>query len=525
MHAFGRCSGVFSLLYGAGVKVFSCGLRGWAVSGKRALQLCLVACVTSSGLLASAQANLRRNTADADRTHASTQAMNAQLQAAVAAYRAGNLKDASNRLESMLPQAGASFEVHELLGLVYAAEQKNSEATVELQIAARLKPDDPAARTNLGTTFLRAGKPELAVAQFEKALALAPTNYEANHNLAEIYLQTNDIPRALPRLEQAQRTRPDAYDNGYDLALVYLMLGKTAESRQTLHDLVAIKDTGELHNLLGQVDEKDGKFLDAANEFGTAAHMDPSEDNLFVWGSELLLHRTYEPAIAVFQQATQRYPDSPRLAIGLGMALYSHGQYEESIASLLRASDLNPHDARCYLFLSKAYLSSPKQAEDVIARFKRYAELEPRNGLAQYYYAVSLWKGRRLEESTVDFQAVEALLQKAISLDGSLAEAHLQLGILYSDQRAYDKSLPEYTRALELAPKLPDAHYRLGQYYVHAGEKDHAQQEFAIYQKLQAEHQAAVDKERAEVQQFVIASGAGFSASGAAASAGGSSKP
>ena len=58
-------------------------------------------------------------------------------------------------------------------------------------------------------------------------------------------------------------------------------------------------------------------------------------------------------------------------------------------------------------------------------------------------------------------------------------------------------------RALALNPNLSDAHYRLGTDYVHVGKKDEAQQEFALYQKLRAEHLAEVDKERAEVQQFV----------------------
>jgi tetratricopeptide (TPR) repeat protein len=83
------------------------------------------------------------------------------------------------------------------------------------------------------------------------------------------------------------------------------------------------------------------------------------------------------------------------------------------------------------------------------------------------------------------------------------------LGILYADQHQYAKSLPEYTRALELNPNLPDAHYRLGQYYVHAGQKDRAQQEFQTFQQLQAHHQAEVDKERAEVRQFVYSSASG----------------
>jgi hypothetical protein len=55
-----------------------------------------------------------------------------------------------------------------------------------------------------------------------------------------------------------------------------------------------------------------------------------------------------------------------------------------------------------------------------------------------------------------------------------------------------------------LNQNLPDAHYRLGQYYVHAGDRTRAQAEFDRFKSLQAQHQAAIDKERAEVQQFVV---------------------
>jgi tetratricopeptide (TPR) repeat protein len=405
----------------------------------------------------------------------------------------------------LLPHAPNSYEVHELLGLTYAAEKRDERAVGQLQAAAKLRPDDPAARTNLATALTHAGKLDEAAEQFRRALALEPDDYDANHDLAECYLQQKKIVDALPPLAAAQRLRPAAYDNGYDLALADLLTAKRGEARTVIEALLPTNNTGELHNLLGQIDEKDGKYVEAAHEYETAAHLDPSEDNLFVWGSELLLHRTYEPAIAVFRQAAKRYPGSPRLWIGLGMALYSRGQYEESIRSLLTASDLDPRDPRCYLFLSKAYLSSPQQADEVIARFRRYAELEPDSAMAQYYYAVGLWKGKRVEDPTVDYAAVEALLRKSIALDGTIADAHLQLGILYTDQREYAKSYPEYARALELDPNLPDAHYRLGQYYVHAGEKEKAQREFDVYQKLQAAHQAEVDKERAEVRQFIVA--------------------
>ncbi len=219
----------------------------------------------------------------------------------------------------------------------------------------------------------------MAGEQFRKALALEPQNYDTNHNLGEFYIQTGKLAEALPLLEAAQKINPDSYDNGYDLAMTNFVLGRFNEAREVVQDLLKRKNTGELHNLLGQIEEKDGKFVAAANEFEIAAHLDPSEDNLFDWGSEMLLHRTYEPAIAIFQEGAKRYPNSPRILIGLGLSLYSRGKYDEAVKALLAAADLNPSDPRCYLFLSKAYNSSPLQADEVIERFRRYAELQPQN--------------------------------------------------------------------------------------------------------------------------------------------------
>ena len=431
------------------------------------------------------------------------QKLDRQFQGAVANYDAGKYADAAAQLEEILPYGSNSFEVQELLGLVYASQSQEAKAVEHLKVAVRLKPDSSAARTNLATALLRTGKTELAGEQFRKAVELDPKNFDTNRNLGQFYVQSGKIVEALPFLERAQQISPTSYDNGYDLALAYFLTGKLSEARQLVQALVKEKNTGELHDLLGQIEEKDGKYVAAANEFEIASHIDPSESNLFDWGSELLLHRTYEPAIDVFQHATQLYPNSPRLMIGLGMALYSRGKYNEAVKALLTAADLNPSDPRCYFFLSKAYYSSPNMAEDVIEKFRRYAELQPDNALAQYYYAMSLWKGRRVGDKELDLHAVEVLLQKSITLDPKFPEAHVQLGNLYADQHQYEKSIPEYVRALELDPNLPDAHYRLGTDYVHVGQKEQAQKEFDVYQKLRAEHLAEVDKERAEVQQFI----------------------
>jgi tetratricopeptide (TPR) repeat protein len=431
--------------------------------------------------------------------------LNRQFQAAVAQYESGRFAGAATALEALLREVPESFEVHELLGLVYSAQSQDAQATAHLEKAVRLKPDSAAARTNLATNLARREKFPLAEEQFKKALELDPQNYDASHNLGELYVRGGKVAAATPYLEQAQRIKLDSYDNGYDLALAYIVTSRLADARQLLQTLLKQKNSAELHNLLGEVEEKGGKFVAAANEYELAAHLDPSESNLFDWGSELLLHRTLDPAIQVFQSAAERYPDSPRMAIGLGIAYYSRGNYDDAVKSLLKAADLSPADPRVYPFLSRAYDSSPSQADEVIARFRRFAEQQPNDGGAQYYYAMSLWKGKRAQDSNLDLTQIAALLKKSIALDPSLAEAHLQLGNLYSDQQKYADSILEYQRALGLNSDLADAHYRLGQAYVRTGEKDRAQEQFQVYQKLREQHLADLDKQRAEVRQFVYA--------------------
>jgi tetratricopeptide (TPR) repeat protein len=428
-----------------------------------------------------------------------------QFQASVAQYESGRFAEAAAALEALVREVPESFEVHELLGLVYSAQSQDAQAALHLEKAVRLKPDSASARMNLAINLVRLGRLQPAEAEFKKALELEPKNYDANHNLGELYVRAGKVTEATPYFERAQRINPTSYGNGYDLALAYIVTSRLLQARQLIHELLKQKDTAELHNLLGEVEEKDGKFVEAANEYELAAHLDPSESNLFDWGSELLLHRTLDPAITVFQKAAGRYPSSPRVAIGLGIAYYSRGNYDDAVKSLLHAADLSPADLRVYPFLSRAYDSSPSQAEEVIARFQRFAEQQPGNARAQYYYAMSLWKGKRAQNPNLDLTQIAALLKRSIALDPSLAEAHLQLGNLYSDQQKYADSIPEYRCALELNSDLADAHYRLGQAYVRTGEKDRAQEQFQVYQKLREQHLAELDKQRAEVRQFVYA--------------------
>ena len=425
------------------------------------------------------------------------------FQSAVSAYESGHYAEAVPLLEKLVREVPDSFEVHELLGLAYAAQLEDSKANEHLARAVRIKPNDVAARSNLAASLAQLGKMDLAIEQFSKAAALDPQSFDTNHNLGESYVRAGKVAQAIPYLAKALSINPTSYDNGYDLSLAYYLSGRQAEARTSVENVLKVKDTAELHNLLGEIEEKDGNFVAAVNQFQTAAHMEPTESNLFDWAGELLLHRTLDPAVEVFRQAAELYPRSARIMVGLGMAYYARGNYDYAVKVLLRGADLNPSDPRVYKFLSRAYDSSPSQADEVTEHFRRFAELQPNNGLALYYYAMSLWKGKRAQDPDFDPTQIEALLKRAIASDPTLPEAHLQLGNLNADQGKFREAIPEYQRALAQNSDLADGHYRLAQSYVRTGQKDKAQEQFQVYQQLRAQHLADLDKQRADIRQFV----------------------
>src|SRR5947207_1952169 len=207
-------------------------------------------------------------------TLAQEQQLDQEFQQAVAQYNQGKFAEAAVRLEGLLNAAPESFEVHELLGLVYSAQSQDVKANPHLEKAVHLKPDSVPARSNLAANLSRLGKPELALEQFRKAAEIDPQNFDTNHNLGEFYIRAGQIVKGAPFLERAQKIDPSSYDNGYDLSLAYLLTGKTTEARQLAQDLLGRKNTAELHNLLGEIQEKSGEFIPAAKEYETAAHME-----------------------------------------------------------------------------------------------------------------------------------------------------------------------------------------------------------------------------------------------------------
>jgi tetratricopeptide (TPR) repeat protein len=314
------------------------------------------------------------------------------------------------------------------------------------------------------------------------AVRLNPDSFDAQYQLASFYLQQGKLQAALPHLERARAIDPAHYACGYDLALALLQIGKLDEARAQIAQMMARQETAELHNLLGNVEERAGNLVSAAEEYQRAARADPTEGHLFDWGNNLLQLRSFEDATQVFAAAVARHPESARLHVGLGIAQYSRGQYEDAVKSFCRAADLSPSDPRPYQFLGEMYGVVPASGAEITARLARFAKAHPRNALAQYHYAMSLWKGQAA--ALADLRQVETLLRRAVTLDRRFAKGFLELGILLSDEQRYKEAIQELQHATRLEPDLAQAHYRLSQAYQRTGQKALAAKELEIFERL-----------------------------------------
>jgi len=365
--------------------------------------------------------------------------------------------------------------------------------------------ENPAAKTEsssgMSTPSLSTPKEESLRMQVEHE----PGNFELNYRLGKMLVDEGKAREALRYLERASQLNPVDYENAYELALAHADASQYERAHAEVQMLLArpdaaVQQQSELHHLLGTIEERSGHPLEAVREYQRAAELDPSEPNLFDWGTDLLIHRAFEPAIEVFVQGNHLFPRSSRMLAGLGVAWYARGAYDQASQRLCDASDLNPDDPNPYLFLGKMQSVDSMQSDCVVERLGRFLKLQPENAMANYYYALNLSR----EEGDVNKLAqAQSLLEKAVRLDPKFAAAYLQLGILYSQRGVTFEAISAYKKAIEANPQLAEPHYRLGQLYSRAGEKLKAQAELQIYEQLSKKTVEEGERERKEIQQFV----------------------
>lgn len=135
----------------------------------------------------------------------------------------------------------------------------------------------------------------------------------------------------------------------------------------------------------------------------------------------------YVEASSRFAEALAENPDRLDALIGLGVATYKLGAYDEAIAALERARERAPRDAEARLYLGLAHLRRGElgPADEHLSAFADAAR--GRRGAARAAQALGLLRGDPLvAEETRAF--VAASLEDVVELEREADEARRALG-------------------------------------------------------------------------------------------------
>jgi len=212
----------------------------------------------------------------------------------------------------------------------------------------------------------------------------------------------------------------------------------------------------------------------------------------FTDARRLMQQGKYDQAIAQLQELSAKDPGLKGLPHELGTAYYKKGDYMKAVESLKAALEQDPHDNEAVQLLGLSYYLSGRPAE-AIPMLEKVQTWYPRANVdasyilglcyiqtKDYPHARSafakmfdvppesapayLFTARMLFRQEFD-PIAEEYAQKAVALDPKLPLAHFLLGELYLFKSRVPESIAEFQKELAINPGDAAAYYKLADAY------------------------------------------------------------
>jgi tetratricopeptide (TPR) repeat protein len=243
--------------------------------------------------------------------------------------------------------------------------------------------------------------------------------------------------------------------------------------------------------LLGDIQEKRGEYVEAVQSYQRAVALAPDREQYRIaLALELLQHYTFEPAIAVLEQAVPRFPKSARIRTLLGVAQYAAGRFEDAEVALTDAIDLDPALDPVYRYLAIVALeaSSSPSERTLQSICRREATV------------CSVLKSRAARErgDPVLQSHATAELKRA---PADSAAARCELGRVYQAAGQWSEARAEFEVCARLDPS-PQNHYRLGLVYNRLGLLDLARKEMELRKAAEERKTEETTRRQNAVQAF-----------------------
>jgi len=358
-------------------------------------------------------------------------------------YWLGHLEQADEWLSRYLAAVPGSVQGIRMLALTKFSKNEYVRAREILMPVVKQRPTDIFSLLLMGQIEFALGQGEKGLEYFQKVIELSPDSPNLLTQLASGYLSTGDSQKGLEALKIATKVDPNFVQADMLATLSYInsnQLDKAAESVNKLKEKMSNSPIPS--NLMGVIYRHQGRMDEARSSFKEALALKPG------WSV---------PALNL-AQIDQREKN-----------------YGEARKALEETAKINPNNLQLQLRLAELDALDNK-AGDMQARLDSAAKahpeaVEPRLILARFYIR-------------------SGMPQRALALLEDVLTKHRQnidaLAVLTEAQLANEQPRRAVESAMILvgiAPKLPSAHFLLGQAYADSGDAGMAEK--AITKALQ----------------------------------------
>ncbi len=233
------------------------------------------------------------------------------------------------------------------------------------------------------------------------------------------------------------------------------------------------------------------------------ATLEQTAEDAFARAAQLQQSGDLDAAIRAYRDFLGVHPQSIEALSNLGAVYARLGRNEEAIEQYKRALEVESHNTAICFNMGLAYYKSV-QIPEAAAEFAKVVAAQPENKNATLLLAdcyLRMGKNKKVIELLSPLQAADGtdraflyllgtalirdhqpekgqVLVDMILHDGDSAEAHLLLGTAALMAHHPDNALKQFTRAIELNPKLPSVHAFYGRALLDTGNRDRAMEAF-----------------------------------------------
>lgn len=219
-----------------------------------------------------------------------------------------------------------------------------------------------------------------------------------------------------------------------------------------------------------------------------------------------------EKALAYLVEAKKLAPDDEAVLYDYGVAAFRMNLILDALPVAEQLYKQNPNEPAYIHFLAVSRFRHDEK-EEAERLLRRYIQLRPRDSLGHYLLGITLYTVKRLSESRAAFEqslkvgespdseymlgliaqsegdktSAVSWLERIKPSCGCYPAAQTLLGTVYAEQNKTAAAREILEHAVKLNGKDLRAHYQLGLVYSKLGEKNKAQEMFAIADRLREE--------------------------------------